>query len=240
MSNPDTARVILIRHAQSEWNRQNRFTGWADPGLTEAGVSEADRAARILLGRGMAFDTVYSSRLRRARDTASIVLDGIGQAGLPVMEDWRLNERHYGALQGEDKAAMLERVGERQVWRWRRGYLDRPPTLSDDDARHPVHDRAWVDVPRDRLPNGENLAETRERVIGFWLARVVPDLQAGRRVLVSSHGNTLRAMIMALQGMSVDAVERFEIPTGVPIAYDFSRRGVPIGWHYVDTDRDAA
>ena len=240
MSQADSTRVVLLRHAQSEWNRQNRFTGWANPGLTELGVAEAERAADTLSARGIGFDTVYSSRLRRARETADIVLDRLGRDDLAVATDWRLNERHYGALQGEDRAAMLARVGERQVWRWRRGYLDRPPQLADDDRRHPAHDPAWADIPRARLPNGERLVDARERVLDFWLDRVVPDLQAGRQVLVASHGNTLRALIMALHGMSVDEVERFEIPTGVPIVYAFSRRGLPIGWHYLDDDRDAA
>lgn len=231
---PDLPAVVLLRHAQSEWNRQGRFTGWADPALTEAGRAEAERAGRTLAEHGFRFDRVYTSRLVRARDTAEIVLRQIPGRVIPTVSDWRLNERHYGALQGEDKAAMAERVGPEQIWRWRRGYADVPPALAADDPRHPARDPRWVDIDCSRPPNGESLAETRERVVDFWRERIEPQVRAGGRPLISSHGNTLRALLMALDGMSVEQVESFEIPTGVPIVYAFSSQGVPIGWQYLD------
>ncbi len=231
--------VVMIRHAQSEWNREGRFTGWADPGLTEVGEVEAVRAAGQLRERGFQFDKAYTSRLARARATAQIVLDEIGAQGVPLLADWRLNERHYGALQGEDKTSMAQRVGEDQVWRWRRGYLDRPPALSVDDPCHPRHDPKWSDIADADLPNGENLAATRARVMGFWTDEIVPQLRQGKRLLIASHGNTLRALIMGLHGMAVDEVESFEIPTGVPIVYVFSARGEPLGWHYLKSSGEA-
>lgn len=232
--------VVLIRHAQSDWNRQGLFTGWADPSLTAAGVEEARRAAEALAARGFVFDRAYASRLRRARDTARIVLDRSGQGDAAIVEDWRLNERHYGALQGLNKAETAARVGEPQVWRWRRAYLETPPALADVDPRHPRHDPSWADIARDRLPGTENLAMVRRRVMGFWQSEVQPRLAAGRPILVASHGNTLRALLMALDGMSVAQVESFEIPTGVPILYRFTRDGAPLGWRYLDVDETAA
>jgi 2,3-bisphosphoglycerate-dependent phosphoglycerate mutase len=226
----------MIRHAQSEWNRAGRFTGWADPALTAEGRAEADRAAARLAAGGFRFDRAYTSRLTRARDTALIVLRESGNLDVPLTADWRLNERHYGALQGEDKAAMVARVGDHQVWRWRRGYLDQPPALQAGDPRQSRRDPRWADIPAERLPNGETLAQTRERVMQFWQAEIAPRLRAGERLLISSHGNTLRALLMALDGMSIEQVEGFEIPTGVPIVYVFSPQGQPIGWHYLADD----
>ena len=225
--------VVLIRHAQSEWNRQGRFTGWADPALTEAGRAEAAVAAALLSERGYRFDTAYTSGLRRARQTAEILLRDSGNSSVPLVADWRLNERHYGALEGEPKAVVAARVGEDQVWRWRRGYADRPPALAAGDLRHPSRDPRWADIEPDRLPDGESLAATRDRVTGFWRERIQPRLRGGGRLLVASHGNTLRALILALHGMSRADVEAFEIPTGVPIVYAFSLRGEPIGWHFL-------
>lgn len=227
--------VVMIRHAQSEWNRQDRFTGWADPPLTAAGRAEAERAGRQLAARGHRFDRVYTSRLSRARDTADILLRQSGNDGVAVVADWRLNERHYGALQGQDKAAMVRRVGEAQVWRWRRGYHERPPVGAADHPDHSSRDHHWSPGgPGPRL-EGESLAATRRRVMAFWREQAAPQLRAGRRLLIASHGNTLRALIMALDGMSVAEVEQFEIPTAVPIVYAFSPEGRPMGWRYLDT-----
>jgi 2,3-bisphosphoglycerate-dependent phosphoglycerate mutase len=233
-------RVVLVRHAQSEWNRRGRFTGWADPPLTDAGRDEAARAGRMLAAARIDFDRAYSSPLQRAIETAKIVLrETSSNATGPLITDWRLNERHYGALQGLDKAAMAARVGESQVWRWRRGYLDRPPALDAGDPALPSADPRWAGLPSADLPNGESLAQTRERVVRFWRAEIVPQILRGRRLLIASHGNTLRALLMALDGMSIEQVERFEIPTGVPIVYAFSTRGEPLGWHYLE-HRDRA
>jgi 2,3-bisphosphoglycerate-dependent phosphoglycerate mutase len=225
--------VVLIRHAQSQWNLENRFTGWANPPLTQAGEAEARRAGAALRQAGYRFDTAFSSRLQRAQSTLDILLAELGQTQIVRHRDWRLNERHYGALQGMDKAAAAASFGDRQVWRWRRGYADRVAPLNRDDPRHPIYDSGYADLPPDLLPAGESLADTRGRVTAFWNESMVPRIQAGERVLISAHGNTLRALIMELSGMGVEDVEAFEIPTATPIHYRFDAGARPLAWHYV-------
>ncbi|MGB0714168.1 MAG: 2,3-bisphosphoglycerate-dependent phosphoglycerate mutase [Gammaproteobacteria bacterium] len=231
---PDHNTAILIRHAQSEWNAQGRFTGWADPGLTRAGIREAERAGRVLAERGTRFDAIWTSCLQRASETARIVAHESDNAGIPIQHDWRLNERHYGALQGKNKEAMARSVGADQVWRWRRAYEERPPVLAHGDQRHPANDPGYDFLPADALPGSENLADTRARVSAFWNEHIVPGLKRGERPLIASHGNTLRALIMALTDMPVAEVERFEIPTGVPIVVAFDGQARAIGWHYLE------
>jgi 2,3-bisphosphoglycerate-dependent phosphoglycerate mutase len=225
--------VVLVRHAQSQWNLEGRFTGWADPPLTAHGRAEAERAGRLLADRYGAFARVYSSRLQRARETAEILARRVGTPGREIREDWRLNERHYGALQGIDKAVKAAEVGDAQVWRWRRGYLDRPPEMDPGNPGHPARQTQWTDLERGVLPSAESLAEVRSRVMGFWDDEIAPLLGRGGPVLIASHGNTLRALLMALDGMGVDEVERFEIPTAAPIRYRLARDGRPLGWHYL-------
>lgn len=232
--------VVLIRHAQSEWNREGRFTGWADPPLTRLGRREAHTAAKAIDESGIVFGHAYSSRLARARETATILLDHQAGRSPGLVEDWRLNERHYGRLQGQNKRDTAASVGDEQVWRWRRGYGDTPPLVGTDDPAHPRHLAQWADLdPRD-LPAGESLAQVRERVLSFWSEQIVPKIGSGETVLVASHGNTLRALLMALDGMTVEGVEAFEIPTGVPIVYSFSPTGRPLGWRYLDTPSSRA
>jgi len=225
--------LVLIRHAQSEWNLQGRFTGWADPGLTDSGREEACAAGRALAQAGCRFDLAYCSRLQRTRLTAELVLASAGQAGLAIHRDWRLNERHYGALQGMDKLELTQRWGEQKVWRMRRGYRDLPPALQPDDPRHPRHQPLYADLDPALLPATENLADTRQRVGGFWREVILPRVRNGERVLIASHGNTLRALLMELDGLSESQVEAFEIPTGQPILYQFAADGRPLGWHYL-------
>jgi 2,3-bisphosphoglycerate-dependent phosphoglycerate mutase len=225
--------VVLIRHAQSEWNRENRFTGWADPALTEAGRVEAARAGYCLARHGFDFDVAWSSRLQRADATLDILLDRLDLQSIPRYRDWRLNERHYGRLQGLDKSQAAAQYGEHQVWRWRRGYRDQAMPMSSDDPDHPRHDPRYLDVPPEQLPGVENLADTRRRVTAFWREQVVPSMQRGERVLISAHGNTLRALIMELSDMSVAEVEAFEIPTAMPIVYYFDEQARPRYWHYL-------
>ena len=228
-----TVEVVLIRHAQNLWNRENRFTGWANPPLTEAGLREAEQAGRLLHEHGYQFDVAFSSRLLRARQTMDVILDTLRQSDIPQYEDWRLNERHYGLLQGENKAAKAKEVGEQQVWRWRRGYEDKAQPLPHTDPTHPVNDPLYHDIDPTLLPDVENLAETGIRVMQFWQERIVPFIRLGERLLVSSHGNTLRALIMGLADLNVEQVESFEIPTGEPIIYNFNRQAEPVSWRYL-------
>lgn len=225
--------VVMIRHAQSTWNAEGRFTGWADPPLTEVGKAEADKAGKLLKQHSYDFDRVYSSRLTRATDTADIILRVMNQAEVPIERDWRLNERHYGALQGLSKQSLRAEAGDEQVHRWRRGYHDTAPALADDDPRHPKYDDQYADVASERLPAVESLADTRKRALEFWQEKVEPALLKGERILISAHGNTLRALIMALAKMSETEVEKFEIPTGTPIIYRFDAKGQPLSWEYL-------
>jgi 2,3-bisphosphoglycerate-dependent phosphoglycerate mutase len=224
----------MIRHAQSTWNAEGRFTGWADPPLTELGEAEANKAGHLLKLHGYHFDRVYTSRLKRATATTHIILQVMDQTEVPVEADWRLNERHYGALQGLSKQDLREQAGDAQVHRWRRGYHDTAPALAEDDPRHPKYDAHYADVPRERLPAVENLADTRARVMEFWQEKVEPALAKRERMLISAHGNTLRALIMALAKMSEEEVEQFEIPTGTPIIYRFDTGGQPLSWAYLE------
>ena len=228
-----TIDVVLVRHAQSQWNLENRFTGWANPPLTRAGIEEAQRAGEMLRKQGYHFDVAFSSRLIRAQQTLDIILETLGQSDLRYYQDWRLNERHYGQLQGVNKADEAKRVGEQQVWRWRRGYEDKAAPLSRDDPTHPVNDPLYQDVNPELLPDVENLADTRARVVQFWQERVIPYIKNNQRVLISGHGNTLRALIMDLANLSVAQVESFEIPTGKPIIYSFDSAGFAKQWRYL-------
>ena len=232
----ETIPVVLIRHAQSQWNKENRFTGWANPPLTDAGVTEAKRAGEWLRSNGYHFDVAYSSRLQRAIATLDTLLEQLGQNDLHRRQDWRLNERHYGVLQGINKAKATALAGEQQVRRWRRGYEDSAAPLLSTDPDHPVNDPMYADIDSKLLPGVENLVQTRVRVMSFWNEQIVPRIQTGERILISAHGNTLRALLMELADMSVEQVESFEIPTATPILYRFNRNGRPLGWRYVNTD----
>lgn len=223
--------VVLIRHAQSQWDLENRFTGWADPALTEAGVVEAYQAGQLLREADYRFDHSYCSRLQRTEHTLEILRSALGQAELTVGSDWRLNARHYGALQGVNKS----RLEAEQLHRLSRGFLELPPPQPLTDSRHPHNDARYADVPAHTLPSMENLDMTRQRVMQFWQKQVIPRLQQGQRLLISSHGDTLRALIMALNNLSVAEVEGLEIPSAAPIVYRFDKQGSPLEWHYLDS-----
>lgn len=234
MANQEHAgEVVLIRHAQSQWNRENRFSGWADPPLTEEGIAEARKAGKKLYAAGYRFDYAYSSRLQRSMHTLEILLAELGQRGLTTEQEWRLNAQHCGALQGLNKEALLRHVGPEQFYRLRRGYLDLPPPLALTDAQHPVKDPRYADIPRELLPSQENLDQTRRRVTAFWNQAITPRLEQGQRILISAHGSSLRALIMALAKLRVAEVETFEFPTAAPIVYRFDRNGMPLDWHYL-------
>ena len=218
---PGPVKLVLVRHGQSIWNLENLFTGWTDVDLTAQGCEEARQAGRELAGEGIVPDVVFTSVLKRAIRTEWLMLDELDLLWLPVMRSWRLNERHYGALQGLNKAQTVDRHGEAQVKIWRRSYDIPPPPLSLDDQRHPRFDRRYADVDPDDLPATESLKDTLARVLPYWEQRIVPELKAGRQVLVVAHGNSLRALVKMLDGLSEQAVVELNIPTGVPLLYEF-------------------
>ena len=209
--------LVLIRHGQSIWNLENRFTGWVDVDLSDRGLREARDAGKTMLSKGYRFDVAMTSLLKRSIRTLWLILDEMDQMHLPVKTDWRLNERHYGALQGLDKKETTLRHGNDQVLKWRRGYAIRPPALEADDPQHPSKDPKYSGIAR--LPDTESLADTLERVTKWWEERLAPELKADRRVLVVAHGNSLRAMVKFLQGLSEDEVMQYNIPTGIPLVF---------------------
>ncbi|MBS0395975.1 MAG: 2,3-diphosphoglycerate-dependent phosphoglycerate mutase [Proteobacteria bacterium] len=216
--------LALVRHGQSTWNLENLFTGWTDVDLTEQGRAEAAEAGRLLAAEGIPFDIAFTSVLKRAIRTLWIALDTMDRMWLPVERSWRLNERHYGALQGLDKAQTTALHGAEQVKIWRRSYDVPPPPLSADDRRHPRFDPRYAGLDPRELPATESLKDTLARVLPLWNERIAPELRAGRHVLVVAHGNSLRALVKMLDGMSEADIVEFNIPTGVPIVYDLDAR----------------
>ena len=212
--------LVLLRHGQSTWNLENRFTGWIDVPLSDLGREEAVTAGRQLKQAGIKPDVVHTSLLLRAIDTAQIALAEMGLTWLPVKRSWRLNERHYGALQGLDKAETAARHGEEQVQAWRRSYDIRPPGLRPGDPDNPASDARYRDLAPDLKPATECLKDVVERMLPYWYDAIVPDLRDGRRVLVSAHGNSLRALVKHLDGISDDEIVELNIPTGVPRVYE--------------------
>ncbi|MEM7431178.1 MAG: 2,3-diphosphoglycerate-dependent phosphoglycerate mutase [Pseudomonadota bacterium] len=211
-------KLVLCRHGQSEWNLKNLFTGWTDVDLTDKGRDEAQAAGQLLKELGYEFDVVYTSVLKRAIRTLWIMLDEMDRMWLDVIRDWRLNERHYGALQGLNKAETAAKYGDEQVHIWRRSYDTPPPDLDADDERHPGNDPRYAGI--DGLPSAESLAITLERVRPCWDECIVPELKAGRNVLIAAHGNSLRALVKMLDDVSDEEITGFNIPTGVPLAYE--------------------
>ena len=216
---PSYGRLILCRHGESLWNRENRFTGWTDVDLSPAGEEEACRAGRLLRQEGLAPEVAHTSVLTRAVRTLSLMLAELDASGIKVHRSWRLNERHYGALQGLNKAETMEKHGEAQVKIWRRSYATPPPVLAPDDPRHPRHDPRYAGL--DAPPAAESLKDTLVRVQPYWESRIAPDVEAGHCTLVSAHGNSLRALVKLLENISDDDIVRLEIPTGAPLLYEF-------------------
>ena len=213
-------KLVMVRHGQSAWNLENLFTGWTDVDLTEQGLREAREAGRLLKAEGYRFDLAFTSVLKRAIRTLWLVLDEMDLMWIPVERSWRLNERHSGALQGLDKAETTRRHGAEQVKVWRRSYDIPPPPLDADDPRHPRLDPRYRGLDPALLPATESLKDTLARVAPFWHERIAPELRAGRDVLIVAHGNSLRALVKMLDGMSDEAIVEFNIPTGVPIVYE--------------------
>jgi len=226
-------RLILVRHGQSAWNLENLFTGWTDVDLSDAGLAEAGQAGRELLGAGVAADVAFTSVLKRAIRTLWIMLDEMDRMWIPVERCWRLNERHYGALQGLNKAETAARHGEDQVKIWRRSYDIAPPPLASDDPRHPRLDPRYAGVDPRELPSTESLADTLARVLPLWHARIAPELRSGARVLVVAHGNSLRAMVKMLDRIPEREIVELNIPTGVPLLYELDAELKPLGSRYL-------
>jgi 2,3-bisphosphoglycerate-dependent phosphoglycerate mutase len=227
------ASLVLLRHGESAWNRENRFTGWTDVDLTEKGEAEARLAAATLKEEGYSFDLAFCSLLTRANRTLNLVLEGMGLSWIEVIKSWRLNERHYGALQGLDKAETAARHGEAQVKLWRRAYDVAPPPLTRDDPRWPGHDPRYAGLPDSDLPLTECLKDTVARVLPFWASDIAPAIRSGRKVLIAAHGNSLRALVKYLDGVSDADIVELNIPTGIPLVYDLAPDLKPLGHRYL-------
>jgi 2,3-bisphosphoglycerate-dependent phosphoglycerate mutase len=232
-------KLVLLRHGESAWNLENRFTGWTDVDLTAKGIAEAHEAARLFNEAGLDFDVAFVSLLKRAIRTLWIVQDDMDRMWLPVHRNWRLNERHYGALQGLNKAETAAKYGEKQVLIWRRSYSDPPPPLTPDDQRHPAHDPRYADLSPDELPLAESLKDTVARFLPYWHECIAPAVRDGRRVLITAHGNSLRALVKYLDEVSEEEIVSLNIPTGIPLVYELESDLKPIR-HYYLGDPEAA
>ncbi len=237
-----TSKLILLRHGESEWNQLNLFTGWVDVDINAKGLGEAEKAAELLKAEGLLPDKLHTSLLLRAIHTAEIALRGCDRQWIPVQRSWRLNERHYGALQGKDKAATLAEFGEEQFMLWRRSYDTPPPPLDEDAEYSQFHDPRYADLPSEVRPRTECLKDVLIRMMPYWYDAIVPDLRAGKTVLVTAHGNSLRALVKHLDDIPDDEIAGLNIPTGIPLLYelDDDLRPLTRGGRYLDPDAAAA
>ena len=226
-------KLVLVRHGESEWNKENRFTGWTDVELSDKGRSEAKSAGKLLKEQGFSFDFAYTSVLKRAIHTLWNVLDELEQQWLPVEKSWKLNERHYGALQGLNKAETAQKYGDDQVKLWRRGFAVTPPELTKEDERYPGHDPRYAKLSEQELPVTESLATTIDRVIPYWTDVIKPRIASGERVIIAAHGNSLRALVKYLDNLSEDELLELNIPTGVPLVYEFDENLKPLKRYYL-------
>ncbi|HDM9032607.1 TPA: 2,3-diphosphoglycerate-dependent phosphoglycerate mutase [Listeria monocytogenes] len=227
-------KLVLIRHGQSEWNKLNLFTGWHDVDLSQEGVVEAMTAGKRFKEAGLEFDVAFTSVLTRAIKTLNYVLEESDQMWVPVHKSWRLNERHYGALQGLNKQETAEKYGADQVQKWRRSYDTLPPLLEENDERQAKNDRRYQLLDTHAIPAGENLKVTLERVIPYWMDTIAPEIKEGRRVVIAAHGNSLRALVKFLEGIGDDEIMDLEIPTGVPLVYELNDDLKPVNKYYLD------
>ncbi|HEV7500410.1 MAG TPA: 2,3-diphosphoglycerate-dependent phosphoglycerate mutase [Vicinamibacteria bacterium] len=231
--------LVLLRHGESVWNVENRFTGWTDVDLAPKGLQEAQEAGRLLREGGYTFDVAFTSLLKRAIRTLWITLDGMDLMWVPVHRSWRLNERHYGSLQGKNKAETAAEYGEKQVLVWRRSYGDPPPPLTRDDERYPGKDRRYAHLTPEELPLSESLRDTVARFLPYWQERIAPEVRRGQRVLIAAHGNSLRALVKYLDGVSEEEIVDLNIPTGIPLVYELDDDLKPIRHFYLG-DPEAA
>ena len=226
-------KLILVRHGQSMWNLENRFTGWTDVELSEQGKNEAIEAGKILKEQGFHFDLAFTSVLKRAEDTLDYILKEMNEENIEIKRNWRLNERHYGALQGLNKAETAKKYGDEQVLLWRRSTDVRPPELSEDDERYPGNDPKYRDLSKDELPKTENLIDTIKRVIEYWKSDIQPELEKGKNAIIVAHGNSLRGLIKYLDNMSDSDIMKLELQTGNPICYELDDNLKPIKHYYL-------
>ena len=226
-------KLVLVRHGQSIWNLENKFTGWTDVGLSSNGVNEAIEAGKVLKEKGFTFDLAYTSVLKRAEDTLTYILKEMNEEDIEIRRSWKLNERHYGALQGLNKDETKEKYGAEQVLLWRRSTNVRPPELEETDPRYPGNDPKYKDLAKDELPKTENLIDTIKRVVEYWDTDIKPELEKGKRVIITAHGNSLRGLIKYLDGMSDEDVIKLELQTGNPICYELDDNLKPIRHYYL-------
>ncbi len=231
-------KLILLRHGQSVWNLENRFTGWTDVDLSDHGMAEAHNAGRLLRAEGYQFDVAYTSVLKRAIRTLWIVLDETDLMWIPVHRSWRLNERHYGALQGLNKKNTVKKYGQEQVQKWRRSYDIRPPALDKNDPRHPRFDPRYSLLKDEELPSAECLKDTLTRVMPYWHEKIEPALKDGRKILITAHGNSLRGLVKYLDHLSDDEVTRLNIPTGFPLVYELDRDLNAVKHYYLGNEEE--
>jgi 2,3-bisphosphoglycerate-dependent phosphoglycerate mutase len=226
-------KLVLVRHGESTWNKENRFTGWTDVDLSEKGIEEVKKAGQILKKEGYQFDVSFTSVLKRAIRTLWIILDEMDELWIPVQRSWRLNERHYGALQGLNKSETAAKYGEDQVKIWRRSYDVPPPPLTEDDARYPGKDRRYKDLPKNDLPLTECLKDTVARFLPYWKNEIAPVVKSGKRVIIAAHGNSLRALVMYLDNVSEGEIINLNIPTAMPLVYELDENLKPIKHYYL-------
>lgn len=226
-------KLVLLRHGESDWNKENRFTGWTDVDLSERGVKEAIEAGRLLKAEGFCFDLAYTSLLKRAIRTLNFVQEQMDALWIPVIKDWRLNERHYGALQGLNKAETAQKFGDQQIAIWRRSYDIPPPPLTKDDDRFPGRDPRYAAIPENQLPLTECLKDTVNRFMPLWREDIARKVQEGKRVIIAAHGNSLRALVKYLDNVSDSEIVGLNIPTGIPLVYELSKDLSPIKHYYL-------
>jgi len=226
-------KIVMVRHGESVWNKENRFTGWTDVDLSEKGIEEAKKGGKILKENGYVFDVAFTSVLKRAINTLHIILAEMDLLWIPEYKHWRLNERHYGALQGLNKAEMAEKYGEEQVKIWRRSYDVPPPPLTKDDPRYPGHDPRYKDLKEEEIPLCESLKDTVARVLPYWNEVIAPTIKEGKRVIIVAHGNSIRALVKYLDNISDQDIVEVNIPTGIPLVYELDENLKPINRYYL-------
>ena len=233
-------KLVLLRHGESQWNLQNRFTGWTDVELSEKGIMEAAASGKILKESGFEFDLVYTSVLKRANRTMDICLEEMDISDIPIEYNWRLNERHYGNLQGLNKAETAQKYGDEQVLTWRRSYNMPPPPLELDDGRHPRFDDSYEDLTINELPASESLKDTVDRFLPYWHEIIAPSIQSGKKVLIVAHGNSLRALVKYLDNISDKKIVGLNIPTGIPLVYELDNQLSPMKHYYLGNQKTIA